>query len=248
MQMAALGVDGRVLVGATGAAANEHLADLVQPFATLGFEAQRVTYGQFRTYEAAMAPVLIGLEGVVEAERRTKDDGEIARIAEACRIADAALADVAGRLDEGMTEAEVRNLLEIRTRAGRRGAELRDDRRHRADQRCAAAPPSRARAHRGRSHGDHRRGCLVRRLPLGHDPQLRDRRADGAAGASCTRWCSTPRCAASKPSRPGSSTKELDAVCRGTIAAAGYGDWFTHGTGHGVGLVIHEDPFVGRAW
>ena len=43
MQMAALGVDGRVLVGATGAAVNDHLADLVQPFATLGFEAQHVT-------------------------------------------------------------------------------------------------------------------------------------------------------------------------------------------------------------
>jgi Xaa-Pro aminopeptidase len=44
--------------------------------------------------------------------------------------------------------------------------------------------------------------------------------------------------------RPGLVASELDAVCRNVIAAAGFGDWFTHGTGHGVGLLIHEDPFV----
>jgi Xaa-Pro aminopeptidase len=47
--------------------------------------------------------------------------------------------------------------------------------------------------------------------------------------------------------RAGMSVKELDGVCRGIIDDAGYGDWFTHGTGHGVGLLIHEDPFVNRA-
>ncbi len=46
---------------------------------------------------------------------------------------------------------------------------------------------------------------------------------------------------------PGSAAKELDAVCRDFITDAGYGGWFTHGTGHGVGLVIHEDPFVNTA-
>jgi Xaa-Pro aminopeptidase len=44
----------------------------------------------------------------------------------------------------------------------------------------------------------------------------------------------------------GISSAELDAVCRDVIDAAGYGDWFTHGTGHGVGLLIHEDPFINR--
>ncbi|MEY4231245.1 MAG: putative Xaa-Pro dipeptidase, partial [Actinomycetota bacterium] len=44
--------------------------------------------------------------------------------------------------------------------------------------------------------------------------------------------------------RPGITTAELDAVCRGVITEAGFGPWFSHGTGHGVGLLIHEDPFV----
>jgi Xaa-Pro aminopeptidase len=33
-------------------------------------------------------------------------------------------------------------------------------------------------------------------------------------------------------------------VCRDVIAEAGWGDSFLHGTGHGVGLDIHEDPRV----
>jgi Xaa-Pro aminopeptidase len=46
--------------------------------------------------------------------------------------------------------------------------------------------------------------------------------------------------------RSGLRLADLDATCRGSITAAGWGEWFTHGTGHGVGLVIHEDPFVNR--
>ncbi len=46
----------------------------------------------------------------------TKDDGEIEAMARACRIADQALAEVAPRLGDGLTEAQVRNLLEIRLR------------------------------------------------------------------------------------------------------------------------------------
>ena len=47
--------------------------------------------------------------------------------------------------------------------------------------------------------------------------------------------------------QPGTRTDELDAVCRGIITQAGFGEWFVHGTGHGVGLLIHEDPFVNSA-
>ncbi len=42
--------------------------------------------------------------------------------------------------------------------------------------------------------------------------------------------------------RAGVSSRAVDAVCRGIISDAGYGQYFTHGTGHGVGLEIHEFP------
>jgi len=44
--------------------------------------------------------------------------------------------------------------------------------------------------------------------------------------------------------KPGMSTGEVDAVARDYISSAGYGDYFVHGLGHGVGLAIHERPPV----
>jgi Xaa-Pro aminopeptidase len=48
--------------------------------------------------------------------------------------------------------------------------------------------------------------------------------------------------AALRAIRAGASGKEVDAVPREMIAEAGHGDHFGHGTGHGVGLEVHEGP------
>lgn len=47
-----------------------------------------------------------------------------------------------------------------------------------------------------------------------------------------------------KAAQPGMSAKELDHIVREMLNQAGYGEYFSHGTGHGVGLEIHEAPSI----
>lgn len=44
--------------------------------------------------------------------------------------------------------------------------------------------------------------------------------------------------------RPGVKAQEVDAAARNTIANAGYGDYFTHSVGHGLGMQVHEAPLM----
>jgi Xaa-Pro aminopeptidase len=44
--------------------------------------------------------------------------------------------------------------------------------------------------------------------------------------------------------RPGMTGKQADSIARQTIEEAGYGDYFSHSTGHGIGLEVHEPPWV----
>jgi Xaa-Pro aminopeptidase len=44
--------------------------------------------------------------------------------------------------------------------------------------------------------------------------------------------------------RPGVAAGEVDAVTRAVLEDAGYGPWFIHRTGHGIGLEVHEEPYL----
>jgi Xaa-Pro aminopeptidase len=44
--------------------------------------------------------------------------------------------------------------------------------------------------------------------------------------------------------RSGMKAKKIDALARNIISKAGFGDYFVHSTGHGVGLDIHEMPYI----
>jgi Xaa-Pro aminopeptidase len=44
--------------------------------------------------------------------------------------------------------------------------------------------------------------------------------------------------------RPGAAAQEIDRAARSVIEEAGYGQYFVHRTGHGIGLDVHEDPYI----
>jgi len=44
--------------------------------------------------------------------------------------------------------------------------------------------------------------------------------------------------------RPGIKAEEIDATARNVIEKAGFGQYFTHRTGHGLGLEVHEEPYI----
>ena len=44
--------------------------------------------------------------------------------------------------------------------------------------------------------------------------------------------------------RPGTTAERVDAAAREVLAAAGLGEYFVHRTGHGIGLSVHEEPYI----
>ncbi|MGB8862244.1 MAG: aminopeptidase P family protein [Ilumatobacteraceae bacterium] len=246
-QTAACGVEAEVLVGTTGAAVLQHVAEVCGGYRSVGFEAAHLTFAQHRHFAGSVTAELLPTEGLVEAVRRTKDDAELDAIARACRIADRALAEVAPLLAPGITEAQVRNHLEIRMRdLGAAGPSYETI--------VATGPTNAALPHHRPTDTplaagdtviidvgalvDGYHSDMTRSFVIGEPTPLQQELYDLVLAAQCAGVAAVT---------PGLSSKELDAVCRGIICDAGYGDWFTHGTGHGVGLLIHEDPFVNRA-
>ncbi|NQY54978.1 MAG: M24 family metallopeptidase [Ilumatobacteraceae bacterium] len=190
-------------------------------------------------------------ESLVAQLRQVKDGAELERIGAAAGAADAALAEVEpllrATMDVPVTEADVRDELEYRMR--RHGA---DDRSY--DTIVASGPEHAARPH----HEVGRRtivegdtvvidvGALVegyhsdmtRSYVIG-EPSTEQREIYALIDAA--------QRAGVDAVGPGVPASVVDAACRDLFVDAGYGDWYLHGTGHGVGLVIHEHPFPSQA-
>lgn len=240
-ELGAAGVPCEVLVGLTQAEQHDLVVGVLAGVDRVGAEAASLTHDRW-TALAKDLP-LQPTSGLVETGRRVKDTGELARIAEAARCADAALADVAPRLGDGLTEADVRTELEYRMR--RHGADGPG-----YDTIVASGPTHAARPHHhptGRRivEGDTvvidvgglvdgYRSDMTRSYVVGEPTAEQSERYDlllavQAAGIAAV--------------RAGVAAKDVDAVCRSAVADVGLADWFLHSTGHGVGLRIHEDPF-----
>ena len=247
-EVAAAGAPVEVRIGATLAAQQELVTALVASADAVGLEADHVSWADQRRYASTWFPdaTLVATTGLVEELRCTKDAGEVARIEAACAIADAALAEVAPLLEQGPTEAAFARALDDAMRAG--GA---DDL---SFETIVAAGPNGSRPHHRPGPRPIERGDLVvidfGALVEGYHSDMTRTLAVGgpeALDAEQRRMVAVvaeAQAAGVAAVGPGVPAKSVDEACRSVIAAAGWGDAFVHGTGHGVGLDIHEAPGV----
>jgi Xaa-Pro aminopeptidase len=245
-QLAAAGVGARVEVRATVADQLEVLAKAAGGVQRVGLEAGDVTWAAQRRYagEVFTGGEVVPVEGAVETLRRVKDAGEVARIEAACRIADEALATLRPRLGERPTERDVGVELDFTMR--RLGA---DDV---SFETIVASGPNGAKPHARPSGRTITDGDLVvldfgalvdgyhsdmtRTVMVGEPSPTQQRMYDVVLEAQAAGVAAVGA---------GVEARAVDATCREVIGAAGWADAFLHGTGHGVGLDIHEEPRVG---
>lgn len=226
----------------------EGLADAVAASGSLrvGFEPEHVTHAGFLKLEARLAELtpparLVPVEGVVEQLRVIKDAGEVDVVRDAVRIADEVMARAAAWIEPGITERALANRLEAAMRdLGAEGP---------AFDTIVAAGPNAAMAHH--QPGNH---AIAEGEPVIVDlgARLRGYCSDitrtfvvGAADEQFRRIYDLvlkAQLAAEAGIHAGMSGRAADALARDPIAAAGHGGDFGHGTGHGVGLEIHESP------
>jgi Xaa-Pro aminopeptidase len=245
-QLGAAGVDADIRVGSTAAVQREALQQAASGLARIALEAGWVTWAQQRRYASEWFPdaELVPTEDVVESLRRTKDDGEIARIEAAARIADDALAGLLGRLHDRPTEREF--AIELDQEMRRRGATGP------SFETIVASGPNGAKPHHRPSDrriepGD---GVVVDFGAI-VDGYCSDMTRTVCVGAPRDAMLEKMRAVVAEAQQAGVDTvaagtasADVDAACRRVIDAAGWADAFVHGTGHGVGLQIHEDPRV----
>jgi Xaa-Pro aminopeptidase len=245
-QLSSTGADVSVEIGGLA----EQLQALVRcasGIARIGLEAGHATWAAQRSYATSLSSVeLVPTEGMVESLRRVKDDGELARIERACGIADEALASVRKTLLDLPTEREF--ALELDFAMRRLGAS------DVSFETIVASGPNGAKPHARPSDRHIEAGELIV-LDFGalvdgyHSDMTRTVCVGESSSSRLAEIVEVVRGAQQAgvdAVRPGIGAKEVDDVCRGFIADAGYGERFVHGTGHGVGLDIHEFPILSQ--
>jgi Xaa-Pro aminopeptidase len=243
-ELASAGVDAEILTGFTRAEQHEQLIGTLGAISGIGAEASALTHAAWTSLAAEID--IVPSDGHIEAERRVKDAGEIARIAEAARLADAALGAVAPTLGDGLTEVDVRDELDHRMR--RLGADGPS-----YDTIVASGPDNAARPH----HAPGRRRIVegdtvlidVGALVDGYHSDMTRSYVVGDPSPEQQEIYDLVLVAQLSGLRAvsaGVAARDVDAVCRDVFDEAGRLDWYIHGTGHGVGLLIHEDPFHSR--
>lgn len=219
------------------------------PVSLVGFEGARLTYNAYQTLELALDPevanqYLVSRSGDVEFLREVKDDRELEKIRAACALADACFAHLLTMIRPGVTEKQVAWELEVffRTHGAQRLS---------FDPIIGSGPNSAIIHGRasdrilGSSGGPEfvlcDFGCelngycsdITRTVVVGGEPTDAMRKIYETTLAA--------QQAALLAIGPGVVGKEVDALARGMLREAGYGE-MPHGLGHGLGRLVHDLP------
>ena len=213
--------------------------------ARVGLEADVISWADQARWEAVADVELVATTGVIRRLRAVKDDAELARMQLAASIVDAALAEAESLLTVGTTECDLAHALEDGMRA--RGASGP------AYETIVASGPNSALPHARPSERAFADGDLVvvdaGAMVEGYRSDMTRTFCIGTAKgevATIHELVTRAQAAGLAAVRPGIEVGSIDDVCRELITDEGFGEEFSHGTGHGVGLDIHELPAVRR--
>ena len=175
--------------------------------------------------------------------RLLKDETELARMREAVRITESALQATIGQVKSGQTELEVQNILHMEMlRAGAQGQAFGP---------IVVSGPRTASPHTSASErvvqsGDlllfdcgalyrHYPADITRTFAVGElDPEL----------IEIYELVKEANAAGRQSAGPDARAEDVDRAARQVIEQAGYGEYFIHRTGHGLGLEVHEPPYI----
>lgn len=222
------------------------VAELVEKNAvhTLAFEEDYISFSEYSLLEELITESsLVPISGLLESLREVKDDQEIARIKQACSIADQAFDHILKMVQPGMTEIEIANQLDFFMRSlGASGVSFET---------IVASGVRSAMPHGVASNKTIEQSDIIT-LDFGcyYEGYVSDMTRTFAIGdpgeqlKEIYQIVLDAQLKVIEAAKPGISGIELDAVARDYIASFGYGEAFGHSTGHGIGLDIHEGPNV----
>jgi len=212
----------------------------------LGFEAVHLPYAVWRDVAAHLSGSgveLVPADGLVDRLRIVKDDAELAHLQDAVDVLDRCFDHVSRWLEPGMTERQVAREVERYLLDHADGPSFAA---------IVASGPNGSMPHAVPTDRPIAAGegitldigarvdgyCsdMTRTICLGGagDPKLRELHAVVLHAQEV----------AERQVRPGMTGRDADALARSAIADAGYGAAFTHSLGHGIGLEVHEPPWL----
>ncbi len=213
----------------------------------VGYDASQLTVMQLRALRRASGPRIqwISAQGLVESLRIRKEATELAKIRQAANLAGNVLIGALKLLKPGVTENEIAGEIEYQMRRG--GASGPAFETIVAFGERSALPHARPTSKRLRKNElvvldlgvilAHYCSDMTRTVFVGRAP---------ARVKGWYRAVQEAQRAGIVAARPGATCGEVDAAARHVLAAYKLDRYFTHSTGHGLGLEVHEDPRLAR--